>query len=53
MPNIDPAIMEHRLNVDPLYKSVIQKKHHMGPQRAAAVTAEVQQLLEARFIGEC
>ena len=53
MPGIDPTIGEHRLNVDPLYKSVIQKKRHMGPERAAAATAEVQKLLEVGFIREC
>ena len=53
MPGIDPATMEHRLNVDPLHKSVIQKKWHTGLERVAAVTAEVQKLLEAGFIREC
>jgi len=51
--DIDPAVMEQRLNVDPLHKSVIQKKRHMGPERAAAATAEVQKLLEVGFIREC
>ena len=41
MPDIDPAIMAHRLNVDPLHKSVIQKKRHMGLERAVVATAEV------------
>jgi len=26
MPSIDPAVMEHRVNVDPLHKPIIQKK---------------------------
>ena len=47
------TVMEHGLNVDPLYKPVIQKKCHMGPERAAAANAEVQKLLEAGFIREC
>ena len=52
MPGIDLAIMEHKLNVDPLHKSVVQKKEHMGPERAAAATTEVQKLLEAGLIRE-
>jgi len=34
MPGIGPTIMEHWLNVDPHHTSVIQKKCHMGPERA-------------------
>ena len=52
MPGIDPAVMEHELNIDPLYKPVIQKKQHMGLERAVAVTTEVQTLQEAGFIRE-
>ncbi|KAJ8435892.1 hypothetical protein Cgig2_010925 [Carnegiea gigantea] len=52
-PSIDSTVMEHWLNVDPLYKPVIQKKRHMGLERAAVATAEVQKLLEAGFIREC
>ena len=44
---INPAIMEHRLNIDPAHKLVIHKKRHIGPERAVAWTAEVQKLLEA------
>ena len=50
MPSIDPVIMEHKLNVDP---PIIQKKRHIGPERVAAATAEVQKLVEAWFIREC
>ena len=50
---IAPTVMEHRLNVDPLHRPVVQKKRHMGPERAAAANAEVQKLLEAGFIREC
>ena len=53
MSGIDPAIMEHRLNADPLHKSVIQKKRQMRLERAAATAAEVQKLLEVGFISEC
>ena len=50
MPSIAPTIMEHRLSVDPHHRPVIQKKRHMGLERAAAANAEVQKLLEAGFI---
>jgi len=53
MPSIDPNVMEHKLNVDPANKPVIQKKRHTGLERAAVATAEVQKLLEAGFIKEC
>ena len=53
MPGIDPTVAEHKLNVGSLYKAVIQKKRHMGPERAASATAEVQKPLEAGFIREC
>jgi len=52
MPNISPNVMEHNLNVDPTYKPVVQKKRHLGLERAAAATAEVQKLLEAGFVRE-
>ena len=48
-----PTVMEHRLNVDPHHRPIIQKKRHMGPERTAAANAEVQKLLEAGFIREC
>ena len=53
MSGISPVIIEHRLNVDPAHKVVVQKKRHMGPKRAAAVTVEVQKLPEVGFIREC
>ena len=52
MPGIDPAIMEQRLDIDALHKSLIQKKRPLGPKRAATVITEVQKLLEAGFIRE-
>jgi len=30
MSGIAPTVMEHWLNVDPLYRPVVQKKCHMG-----------------------
>jgi len=53
MSDISPMLMEHRLNVDPAHKPVVQKKRHMGPKQAVAATAEVQKLLEPCHIREC
>jgi len=53
MPSIAPTMMEHRLNADPWNKPVVQKKRHMGPERAAAPSVEVQKLLQAGFVREC
>jgi len=50
IPRITPTIMEYRLNVDRHHRPVVQKKRHMGPERAATANAEVQKLLEAGFI---
>ena len=50
---IAPTVMEHWLNVEPLYRSVVRKKRHMGPKRAVAANVEVQKLLEVGFIQEC
>ena len=45
--------MQHRLNVEPSHKPVIQKRRHLGEERSAATTAEVKKLLEVGFIREC
>ena len=50
MPGIALTVMEHWLNVDPHHRPVIQKKRHIGPERAAAANAEVQKLLKGGFI---
>ena len=50
MSGIDLIVMEHLLNVDPLYRPIVQKKHHMGPERAAAANGIIE--LEAGFIRE-
>jgi hypothetical protein len=33
MPGIDPAIISHRLNIDPAAKPVKQKKRNFAPER--------------------
>ena len=49
---IDPSVMEHRLNADLTYTLVGQKKRHMGVERSAVATVEVQKLLDAGVIRE-
>ena len=53
IPGIAPTVMEHRLNVDPIHRPVVQKKRHIGPERAVVANVEVQKLLEVGFIREC
>ncbi|KAJ8624791.1 hypothetical protein MRB53_033321 [Persea americana] len=52
MPGIDPALMCHKLNVDPSHKPVIQKTRRTGVPQTEAVIEEVQKLLEAEAIKE-
>ncbi|XP_052197235.1 uncharacterized protein LOC127804415 [Diospyros lotus] len=44
--------MSHRLNVDPSYRLVRQKRRPMTPERYAALKEEVDKLLDNRFIRE-
>ena len=53
MPGISPDVMQHRLNVGPYHKLVIQKRRHLGVERSAAAIAEVNKLLKVGFIKEC
>ena len=53
MLGIAATVIEYCLNADPQHKPVVQKKHHMGPERAAAANTEVQKLLQVGFIREC
>jgi len=53
MLGIAPDVMQHKLNVDPSHKLVIQKRRHLGAERSAAAVAEVKKLLDAGFIREC
>ena len=52
MPGIDPAIIAHRLNVDPAHKPVVQKRRKFNPERYTTIKEEVRKLLTARFIRE-
>ncbi|XP_074347211.1 uncharacterized protein LOC141686047 [Apium graveolens] len=52
MLGIDPNLITHRLNVDPIRKVVKQKKRTYAPDSLEAIKQEVEKLLEAGFIEE-
>ena len=52
MPGIDPAVMCHKLNVDPSHKPMIQKARRTRVPQMEVVIEEVQKLLEAKAIKE-
>ena len=52
MPDIDPSVIVHRLNVSPSSFPVRQKKQVFAQERDKAIAEEVQKLLEADFIWE-
>ena len=52
MPEIDPNFMVHRLNVDPNYKVVQQRRRVFTPERYEVIRLEVEKLKKAGFIEE-
>ena len=52
MPGIDPQLITHKLNVDPMRKNIKQKKRSYALERQEAIKQEVEKLLEAGFIEE-
>ena len=52
MPEVDPSVITHRLNVYPSSKLVHQKKRIFVPERDNAIKEEVQKLTTAEFIRE-
>ena len=52
MVGINPEIMAHRLNIDPSFKPVRQKKRAMNAERYVALKEEVEKLLANGFIRE-
>ena len=52
MPDIDPSVVTHRLNVSPSSKPVRQKKRVFAPERDNAIKDEVQKFIAAKFIQE-
>ena len=52
MGRIDPTIITHRLNVNPSFKLVKQKRRSFAPERQKAMNEEVGKLLQAWAIRE-
>ena len=52
MIEIDPKVMSHRLNIDPLHRPVRQKRRPMTEERYEALREEVEKLLANKFIRE-
>ena len=52
MRGIDPAIITHKLSVNPSFKPVKQKRRSFTPERQKAINEEVDKLLQAGAIRE-
>ena len=52
MPGIDPEIIMHKLQVNPLHQPVRPKRRKFAPERDAIINDEVKSLLDAGFIRE-
>ena len=52
MGGIDPAIITHKLNTNPSFKPVKQKRRSFAPERQKAINEEVGKLLQAGAIRE-
>jgi hypothetical protein len=50
MPGIDPAVITHKLNVDPFARPIRQKPKFISAERSKAIAAEVEKLKQANFI---
>ena len=52
MSGIDPTVITHKLNTNPSFKPVKQKRRSFTPERQKAINEEVGKLLQARAIRE-
>jgi hypothetical protein len=50
MPGIPKVVIEHKLGIDPSFKSIKQKERRYTLERSEAIQLEVNRLLEAGFI---
>jgi hypothetical protein len=50
MPRIPKKMIEHKLSIDPAYKSIKQKERRYTPERCETIRQEVNKLLEVGFI---
>ncbi|KAJ9542423.1 hypothetical protein OSB04_028929 [Centaurea solstitialis] len=52
MVGIDPSIISHKLNVDPTFKPIKQKRRKFAPERNKVINDEVDNLLKTGKIRE-
>ena len=52
MGGIDPAVITHRLNANPSFKPIKQKRRSFTPKRQKEINEEVSKLLQAQAIRE-
>ncbi|KAI3746327.1 hypothetical protein L6452_08755 [Arctium lappa] len=52
MVDIDPDVISHKLNVDPSFKLIKQKRRKFAPERNKVINDEVDNLLKTRKIRE-
>ena len=52
MPEIDPSVIVHKLNVLPSFSPIRQKKRVFAQERDKVIADEVRKLLKADFIRE-
>ena len=52
MGGVDPIVITHRLNVNPFFKPVKQRRRSFAPERQKAINEEVDKLLQAKVIRE-
>ena len=52
MGGVDPAMITHRLNANPSFKPVKQKRRSFALERQKAINEEVGKLLQAKAIRE-
>ena len=52
MGGVDPVVITHKLNVNPSFKSVKQKRRSFALERQKVINEEVSKLLQAKAIRE-
>jgi hypothetical protein len=50
MPGIPREVIEHKLDIDPAFKSIKQKERRYTPESRETIQVEVNKLLEVGFI---
>jgi hypothetical protein len=50
MPSIPREVIEHKLGIDPAFKTIKQKEGRYTPEKHETIWVEVNKLLEAGFI---